>query len=669
MRVSFNSAYDRFLVNNSKTQEGLNEISKQLSSGKKIQFGHESPSVFIDTLRLEYEITTFSQTKDISNKAKMFSDNTDSVLNEFSTNLETFKTKLLTAGNNIHSNESNEALVKDLEALREHLLNLSNTSLNGQFIFSGSAISKKPVNNDGTYNGNAENLNAKVGSQVELPYNLDGNTLLFGKDIDFQRTITTNIKHYNMSELYPRTMDGLDDPNNLSKEVFITGEDNIRNLVGDNDQDNANQSDTFFYLRGTKTDGTRFKEKFSLKSTDTVNDLTQRIEEIYGNSATNTLVDVKLNEWGQVEITDKTNGRNLIDFHMVAATDLSGGGGADVNNLNQLDGLNVKDAIDSSGGSLTNYNGVVITSFIKSGDDALNLDGTRDSVGSSYDKVRFVKKDSYLKANTSQVTINGSDFATAKTKISEVAGDLNGKNTAFTFTGKDINGGNIAGNINLNAMTGDTPNGNINEVTYQQLLNEIAKAVSGENDVVTAREKVDVYLDEKGKINIRDLTNSNTTAMEFSLYDSTTDNLASNVNSTLTFHANNALTVDEPSSNFFAQLDEAIKAVDLMLYRANGDDPIAGRNIGIQNAIASIDHLMKHVENVHTTVGAQSRALGYSIERQETMIVNARTLQSDVLDTDIAETSLELQQLTLNYQAMMSTIAKVNQLSLVNYIK
>ncbi len=669
MRVSFNASYDRFSVNNSNIQQGFNKIFNEQSSGKKIQFGHEDTSVFIDTLRLEYEVTTFSQTKDISNKAKMFSDNTDSVLNEFTKNLETFKTKLLTAGNNIQSNESNEALVKDLKTIKDHLLNLSNTSINGKFIFSGSAISRKPVNSDGSYNGNAESLNAKVGSQVELPYNLDGETLLFGNDIDFKRKISTNTKHYNLTELYPRTMDGLDDPNNLSEEVFIKGNDTIRDLVGDNDQIDDNQSDTTFYLRGTKTDGTRFKEKFNIKPTDTVDDLTQKIEEVYGNTATNTLVDVNLNEWGEIEITDKTNGRNLIDFHMVAATDLSGGGGADANNIEQLNGLSVEDAIDSSGGSLKNYNGVVITSFIKSGSDALSLDGTKDTLGVNYDKTLFVKEDSYLKSNVSQVTISDNAFATTKTKISEVAGDLNGKSTAFAYSGKNINGGAINGTINLNGLTGDTPNGDINEVTYQQLLNEIAKAVSGEDNITEARKNVDVYLDEKGKITIRDLTNSNNTAMDFSLYDSTTDNFGTNLNSTLIFNANNALTLDEPSSNFFAQLDEAIEAVDLMLYRADGDDPLAGRNMGIQNSISSIDHLMKHVEKVHTTVGAQSRALQYSIERQETMIVNAKTLQSEVLDSDVAETSLRLQQLTLNYQAMMSSISKVNSLSLVNYIQ
>ena len=44
------------------------------------------------------------------------------------------------------------------------------------------------------------------------------------------------------------------------------------------------------------------------------------------------------------------------------------------------------------------------------------------------------------------------------------------------------------------------------------------------------------------------------------------------------------------------------------------------------------------------------------------------TIRSSVIDTDLAEASLELTQLTLNYEAMLSTVGRISQLSLVNYL-
>ncbi|MBD3799514.1 MAG: flagellar hook-associated protein, partial [Epsilonproteobacteria bacterium] len=38
------------------------------------------------------------------------------------------------------------------------------------------------------------------------------------------------------------------------------------------------------------------------------------------------------------------------------------------------------------------------------------------------------------------------------------------------------------------------------------------------------------------------------------------------------------------------------------------------------------------------------------------------------IDTDIAEATLRMQQLSLNYQALLSNITKISKLSLVNYV-
>ena len=67
-------------------------------------------------------------------------------------------------------------------------------------------------------------------------------------------------------------------------------------------------------------------------------------------------------------------------------------------------------------------------------------------------------------------------------------------------------------------------------------------------------------------------------------------------------------------------------------------------------------------------VGAQSNTLTNSLERTELLEISTMTLRSSVIDTDLAEASLELTQLTLTYEAMLSTVGRVSQLSLVNYL-
>jgi len=101
--------------------------------------------------------------------------------------------------------------------------------------------------------------------------------------------------------------------------------------------------------------------------------------------------------------------------------------------------------------------------------------------------------------------------------------------------------------------------------------------------------------------------------------------------------------------------------------RADGDveDP---RNVGVQNAIQALDDLSNHLYNQHSVAGVQSQTLQVTSDRTEMLIINTKILRSDTLDVDIAEASLELKQLELNYQAMLSTVSRISQLSLVNYL-
>ena len=166
--------------------------------------------------------------------------------------------------------------------------------------------------------------------------------------------------------------------------------------------------------------------------------------------------------------------------------------------------------------------------------------------------------------------------------------------------------------------------------------------------------------------------------MEFMLYDNQSSNFAldanGRVNTTghpaLTFQANNAIIADDPHVDFFKQIDTIIQALEDGTYRPGGsneyDDSM--RNPGIQNALLVFDHLADHVNKAHTKNGAQGNSFKYSIERTESLIVQVKTLRSETIDTDFAETYLQFSTLSLNYQAMLSSIGKISQLSLVNYI-
>ncbi|MFB1279331.1 flagellar hook-associated protein FlgL [Helicobacter pylori] len=345
MRVTFGSKYNQMNNYQNALQNKINDANTQIASGLKIRYGYQNSDINNQNLKFQYEENTLDQGIDVAQNAYTSTLNTDKALQEFSKTMEAFKTKLIQSANDVHSETSRAAIANDLERLREHMMNVANTSIGGEFLFGGSKVDRPPIDSEGKYHGNGEDLNALISSDNLVPYNISGQDLFLGADKDKHKLITTNIKLFNQNKLHPDVMDALEH-SSLPEEVFIKPSDTLRELIGDNDKDPTNDPKEFFYLQGVRPDGSSFKEKFALskayqnkESATKVSDLLDKIGHAYGNTSQNKVVDVSLNNWGQIEIKNLTPGSENLDFHLISSD-------GDFDDL---------DALRSSGKRVTEY--------------------------------------------------------------------------------------------------------------------------------------------------------------------------------------------------------------------------------------------------------------------------------------------------------------------------
>ncbi|GAA8005241.1 flagellar hook-associated protein FlgL [Helicobacter pylori] len=345
MRVTFGSKYNQMNNYQNALQNKINDANTQIASGLKIRYGYQNSNINNQNLKFQYEENTLDQGIDVAQNAYTSTLNTDKALQEFSKTMEAFKTKLIQSANDVHSETSRAAIANDLERLREHMMNVANTSIGGEFLFGGSKVDRPPIDSEGKYHGNGEDLNALISSDNLVPYNISGQDLFLGADKDKHKLITTNIKLFNQNKLHPDVMDALEH-SSLPEEVFIKPSDTLRELIGDNDKDPTNDPKEFFYLQGIRPDGSSFKEKFALDkayqnqgSATKVSDLLDKIGHAYGNTSQNKVVDVSLNNWGQIEIKNLTPGSENLDFHLISSD-------GDFDDL---------DALRSSGKRVTEY--------------------------------------------------------------------------------------------------------------------------------------------------------------------------------------------------------------------------------------------------------------------------------------------------------------------------
>ena len=734
--------------------KALHKLNTQISSGLKIQNSFEDSSVYNDGMRLDYEVATLEQVQTATSKAQHFSKNTDKALGEFKQQLENFKTKLVQGANEIHSQTSREAIANDLQGIKNHLVNIANTSINGQFLFAGSAINTKPINGDtNEYFGNAQTMKAVGGAQVNLTYNQNGQELFLGKDGDYNKKITSNtmLKAQN-----------LDDRN---KTVYIDSEHKMRDLIGFKyvkDEKTLTNQDftgtgarefqkTTFFLQGKKPNGTSFTSKFKMTSDASINDLLEKIGTEYGNTPTNKVVEVTINNQGQINVKDLSKGNQVIDFHMIAATKKVANAGdltaANINaasnafnNITNLTGGNPANSLEAR--VRANPDDYEITEFVKSKYEDLGGAATN---AYDYDKINFKQEGRNLVGTVSQVERGSGKFADDNTTLSQVVGaknlydkerdkyNINGQELQMQIKSKsgstydvlikfgaptppatsgnatvniaqvtDNNGNPIAPVTHYNgpvwdSFYNDTTNPPTTEgrdtqskdMTFRQ-LNDIIGMVASDsmpagntfNDykqaIANSQGSVEANMDHRGRIKVTDKQNA-VTPIKVGIYDNrnvdkfagdstgTTPATKQGDGSLWSFSANNGVEIDSPSVDIFDDLDRMIEAVRSGQYRADseGEHP---RNSGIQGAIERLDHIADHVSKIHTKVGAQSAALADTNTRASIMEVNVKTVKADITNADYGETYMNLMQKMMSYQAMLQSVAKINQLSLLNYM-
>ena len=328
--------------------------------------------------------------------------------------------------------------------------------------------------------------------------------------------------------------------------------------------------------------------------------------------------------------------------------------------------------------------------------------GLSSNAGITYDNAAFTQSGNTLLSNVPQIVKSDNSYATNSTKLSDVAGTSpfvsTGAPQQLKLSGTNINGTPFNAQIDIKntadggstfSLDGGTTNYAIynmasprtavdgNDMTYKQLTDVVNMVVSNtlpasntstnyDNAVTSADSKSTVSLDVKGQIQFEDKNASTTKAnISFSDANSTSTTL---IGSGLEFNANSALTISDPKTDFFASIDAIISSVEQGKYRADASSGDL-RNAGIQKGIQMIDNLDRHISKEQSKSGVQSQSLQAASDRAQTLTLNAQSLRSNVTDTDIAQATLQLSQLQLNYQAIYSTISKVSQLSLVNYIK
>ncbi|GAB6991332.1 flagellar hook-associated protein FlgL [Paenibacillus pini] len=206
LRVTSNMMSSQLMLNLNRNALQMNNTQNQLATGRKLNKPSDDPVGITYSLRYRGELASNEQyTKNVDG-ALSWLDFNDTVLNQAGDVVQRLRQLTVQASTGSNPQSALDSIKQEVGQLKEQLLDIANSKLNGKYIFNGETYDKKPYdfpkNADGTTNTTGLNADGtsndksmatletdkgmiyySVGESVQLPINLTG-TDIFGNGGD-----------------------------------------------------------------------------------------------------------------------------------------------------------------------------------------------------------------------------------------------------------------------------------------------------------------------------------------------------------------------------------------------------------------------------------------------------------------------------------------------------
>lgn len=186
---------------------------EQLYTGKKITKPSDDPMVAMKGIAFRTELAQVKQYERNTSEVDNWLNNTDSALNQASLAMQRLKELAVTASNGTNNESEYQSIVEEVKQLREHLVDIANTNVNGKYIFNGTDSNIKPVtideNGDIVADFANDDVVIEVSAGVRMKANMDGSTP-FGENGELFDAVDDFIARLESGEDINQSIDELD---------------------------------------------------------------------------------------------------------------------------------------------------------------------------------------------------------------------------------------------------------------------------------------------------------------------------------------------------------------------------------------------------------------------------------------------------------------------------
>lgn len=176
MRVTQSMLQHNMLHNLFKSQAKMDKYLTQINTGKKIRRPSEDPIIAMKGMDFRTQVTEIEQYRRNTTEVWNWMDHSDDALDKATKAMQRMEYLAVQAANGTYSEEERQSIQKEVQELKEQLIDISNTNVNGKYIFNGTDTDQKPIDKDGNIiknNGREEEVEIEVSKDIPFPVNVN----------------------------------------------------------------------------------------------------------------------------------------------------------------------------------------------------------------------------------------------------------------------------------------------------------------------------------------------------------------------------------------------------------------------------------------------------------------------------------------------------------------
>ena len=204
MRITNNMLSSQLLLNLNRNAQQMNNTQTQLATGRKINKPSDDPVGITYSLRYRAELSSNEQYQKNVDSAISWLEFNDTVMNQAGNVVQRLRELTVQGSTGTNPQSALDSINEEVKELKEQLVDIANSKLNGKYIFNGETYDLQPYvfpsNPDGSLDTSGAasiktdsgRINFIVGDSVQLPINVNGNEVFGNESEEDNLFVTVN---------------------------------------------------------------------------------------------------------------------------------------------------------------------------------------------------------------------------------------------------------------------------------------------------------------------------------------------------------------------------------------------------------------------------------------------------------------------------------------------